>query len=88
MKKDTLMGVWQHLMNAEALGNGALIALQKKDMPSQEEAAEIARVGGSVAKISRIRRDWEYWFVKPEDIKGDFDLHKGLLPFEKTWYTE
>lgn len=88
MKKDTVMGVWQHLMNAEAFANAGSLALQQKDTPSETELHTMERVGALAAKISRVRRDWEYWFVTPEDIQGDHKLRQGLLPFEKKWYTE
>lgn len=88
MKKDTLTGVWQHLMNAEALANGALLALQKKDERSEEDQVRMERVGGLVSKISRTRRDWEYWFIPTEAVTDAGELKQRLIPFEKTWYTE
>lgn len=88
MKKDTLMGVWQHLMNAEALANGALLALQKRDNRAEEEEVAMQKVGRLVALISRTRRDWEYWFIPPGELPGEDDLKQELIPFEKTWYTE
>lgn len=88
MKKDTWMGVWEHLMNAEALANGLVIALQKKDLPNPQEQAEMDRAGWVAAAISRSRRDWEYWFIPPEVALGNSELKQQLLPFEKRWYTE
>ncbi len=88
MNKDTVKGVWQHLANAEALANGALLALQKRDERSEKDEVEMQRVGGLVAKISRNRRDWEYWFVPLPQSSSDVRLKQELLPFEKTWYPE
>lgn len=88
MKKDTLMGVWQHLVNAEGYTKGIYEALMQKAIGDPELAIERARVGEALQRIGRMRRDWEYWFVSQEDVEADFKREQGILPFDKRWYTE
>ncbi len=88
MKKDTFTGVWEHLINAEAMASAHLLTLQKKEILTQEQVIQMERVGQLQAKISRARRDWEYWFVPLDFVKGKGTLKQDVLPMEKTWYTE
>lgn len=88
MKKDTLMGVWDHLVSAEALAKGIHHTLSQKENDSPEVAQDISRVGQGIVRISRARRDWEYWFVAPLDVSSKKELTQLSLSEDKRLYTE